>query len=72
MSTRLALPHRRNHATQKVRVAGQRTLYLSVYDDGYPTEIFLRHNIGPLIKSPAEDLSQNTQQEQSSAKGEDS
>jgi hypothetical protein len=27
---------------------------------------------GPLIKSPVEDLSQNTQQNESSAKGEDS
>jgi hypothetical protein len=42
MSTRLALPNRRNHITQKVRIAGQRTLYLSVHDDEQPAEIFLR------------------------------
>jgi hypothetical protein len=42
MSTRLALPHSRNHITQKVRIAGQRTLYLSVHDDPRPAEIFLR------------------------------
>jgi hypothetical protein len=42
MSQRLALPTRRNHITQKVRIAGQRTLYLSVDDDQHPTEIFLR------------------------------
>src|ERR1700704_4900622 len=42
MSTRLALPARRNHITQKVKVAGQRTLYLSVHDDARPAEIFLR------------------------------
>ena len=42
MSTRLALPNRRNHITQKVRIAGQRTLYLSVHDDTLPAEIFLR------------------------------
>lgn len=42
MTARLALPHRRNHITQKVRIAGQRTLYLSVDDDEQPAEIFLR------------------------------
>jgi len=42
MSTRLALPTRRNHITQKVRIADQRTLYLSVHDDAQPTEVFLR------------------------------
>jgi ribonucleoside-diphosphate reductase alpha chain len=42
MSTRLALPSRRNHITQKVRIAGQRTLYLSVHDDPRPAEVFLR------------------------------
>ncbi len=42
MSTRLALPNRRHHITQKVRVAGQRTLYLSVHDDKQPAEVFLR------------------------------
>src|ERR1700704_4988320 len=42
MSTRRALPSRRNHLTQKVKVAGQRTLYLSVHDDQHPAEVFLR------------------------------
>jgi hypothetical protein len=42
MSQRLALPSRRNHITQKVKVAGLRTLYLSVHDDEQPAEIFLR------------------------------
>ena len=42
MSTRLALPSRRNHITQKVKIAGQRTLYVSVHDDARPAEIFLR------------------------------
>ena len=42
MNHRLALPNRRNHTTQKVRIAGQRTLYLSVHDDEHPAEIFLR------------------------------
>lgn len=39
---RLTLPARRKHITQKVRIAGQRTLYLSVQDDEHPAEIFLR------------------------------
>jgi hypothetical protein len=39
---RRALPPRRNHITQKVRIAGRRTLYLSVHDDAHPAEIFLR------------------------------
>jgi ribonucleoside-diphosphate reductase alpha chain len=42
MSTRLALPARRNHITQKVKIAGQRTHHLSVHDDPQPAEIFLR------------------------------
>ena len=42
MNHRLALPNRRNHTTQKVRIAGQRTLYLSVHDDEQPADIYLR------------------------------
>jgi hypothetical protein len=42
MRVRRALPARRNHITQKVKVAGQRTLYLSVHDDAHPAEVFLR------------------------------
>jgi ribonucleoside-diphosphate reductase alpha chain len=37
-----ALPARRNHITQKVRIAERRTLCLSVHDDAVPAEIFLR------------------------------
>ena len=39
---RVVLPARRNHITQKVKIAGQRTLYMSVHDDDQPAEIFLR------------------------------
>ncbi|HSL05955.1 MAG TPA: hypothetical protein VK901_20765 [Nitrospiraceae bacterium] len=42
MSQHLALANRRNHVTQRVRIAGQRALYLSVHDDERPAEIFLR------------------------------
>jgi len=42
MSHRLVLSARRNHITQKVRIAGQRTLYISVHDDPHPAEVFLR------------------------------
>ncbi|HSQ49884.1 MAG TPA: hypothetical protein VLL94_01310 [Nitrospiraceae bacterium] len=42
MSTRLDLPACRNQITQKVRITGQRTLYISVHDDKHPAEIFLR------------------------------
>jgi len=36
------LPTRQDHITQKVKIAGHRTLYLSVHDDARPTEICLR------------------------------
>lgn len=39
---RKILPARRNHITQKVKIAGRRTLYLSVDDDEPPLEVFLR------------------------------
>jgi ribonucleoside-diphosphate reductase alpha chain len=39
---RRALPARRHHITQKMKIAGQCTLYLSVHDDTRPAEIFLR------------------------------
>ena len=42
MTHRLALSIRRNHTTQKVRIAGQRTLYISVHDDDQPAEVLLR------------------------------
>ena len=42
MTARLALPARRNHITQKVRIAARRTLYISVQDHEYSAEIFLR------------------------------
>ena len=72
MTARRPLPNRRDHVTQKVRIAGQRTLCLSVHDVEYPAKIFIRQNIGPLIKSPKENLPQDTQQEPSSAKREES
>lgn len=46
MSNRLALSARRNHITQKVKIARQRTLYISVHNDAQPAEVFLR------VKSP--------------------
>ena len=42
MNTRLAVPTRRPHITQKVRISGRRTLCISVHDDEHPSEIFLR------------------------------
>ena len=42
MSQCLALPNHRNHITLKVRLAGQRTLYLSVHGDEQPAELFRR------------------------------
>ncbi len=42
MSERRILPNRRNHVTQKVKVGGQRTLYISVHEDAQPAELFLR------------------------------
>jgi ribonucleoside-diphosphate reductase alpha chain len=42
MSDRRQIPNRRKHVTQRFRIAGQRTLYVSVHDDGQPVELFLR------------------------------
>ena len=42
MSERRILPDRRDHMTQKVKVGGQRTLYISVHEDAQPAELFLR------------------------------
>ena len=39
---RRSLPARRNHITQKVKIAGQRTLYVAVHDHEQPAEVFLR------------------------------
>lgn len=39
---RKALPSRRNHITQRVKIGGKRTLYLSVDNDTAPSEIFIR------------------------------
>ena len=36
------MPNRRNHMTQKVKVGGQRTLYISVHEDAQPAELFVR------------------------------
>ena len=41
-AVRRSLPARRLHITQKVKIAGQRTRYLSGHDDAQPAEIFLR------------------------------
>lgn len=41
-SMRRTLPARRNHITQKFRIAGQRTFYISVHNDPCPAEVFLR------------------------------
>ena len=41
ISTRLAFSNRRNHIKQKVKVAGQHTLYHSVHDNERQAEIFL-------------------------------
>jgi hypothetical protein len=41
MSTWLALLNRREHITQKIEIARQRILYVSVHNDERPTEIFL-------------------------------
>src|SRR6185295_1453067 len=50
MTTRLALPNRRNHITQKLKIAGQQTLYISVLDDDRLAEFFLRLK-GPVCSS---------------------
>ncbi len=42
MSERRQLPSRRDHVTQKVRIGGKRTLYVSVHADEHPGELFLR------------------------------
>lgn len=42
MTIRRQLPSRRQHVTHKFRIAGQRTLYISVHDDARPAELFLR------------------------------
>lgn len=39
---RKALPSRRNHITQRVKIGGKRTLYLSVDNETAPSEIFIR------------------------------
>jgi ribonucleoside-diphosphate reductase alpha chain len=42
MSDRRNIPDRRQHTTQKVRLPGQRTVYVTVHDDDQPAEVFLR------------------------------
>ncbi len=42
MSTLVASPSRRNYIIQEVRIADQRTLYISVHDAPSLDEIFLR------------------------------
>jgi hypothetical protein len=48
-NARRVLPTRHNHFTKNAKIAGQRSLDISVHDDEYTTEIFLRQNVGPLI-----------------------
>jgi hypothetical protein len=42
MIHRRPLPNRRTHISQKVQIAGEPTLYLSVHDDRQSPEVFLR------------------------------
>ena len=42
MSTPLALPARRQHVTQKIKISGQSTLYHSVHDVEQAADILLR------------------------------
>jgi hypothetical protein len=42
MSIRSALSALPHHFTQKLNIAGQCTLYMSVHDDARPAEVFLR------------------------------
>ena len=53
--SRRSPPIRHHHVTQKIRVAGQRTLYLSVHDDPRPADTFLRLK-GPSSSSELIDL----------------
>lgn len=39
---RKKLPSRRSHITQRVKIGGKRTLYLSVDNEQAPSEVFLR------------------------------
>jgi hypothetical protein len=71
-NARCVPPARRNHFTKKAKIAAQRTLYYRVNADNNPTEIFLRQNVCSLIKSPTKALPQDTQQEPSAEKCEDS
>ncbi len=41
-TSRRILPNRREAVTQKVRIGGQRTLYVSTHHDPQPAEIFCR------------------------------
>jgi ribonucleoside-diphosphate reductase alpha chain len=47
--TRRMLPARRRVSTQKVKIAGTRTVYVSVHDDERPGELFLRMSGPDLI-----------------------
>lgn len=42
MNERRQLPNRRSHTTQKLRIPGQRTLYITVHVNERPSEVFLR------------------------------
>ena len=45
-SFRRSPPPRCQHIAQKVKIAGQRPLYLSVHDDEYPAEILSTNEKG--------------------------
>jgi hypothetical protein len=40
-ASRRSFPSRRDHITQKVRIADQRIFYISVHDDSSPSKLFL-------------------------------
>ncbi len=42
MNERRSIANRREHVTQKFRITGRRTLYVSVHADDNPAELFLR------------------------------
>jgi len=52
--SRRSLPAHRNHITQKVKVAGQRTPCLGVHDDPHLAETFLRLAFGSSVLEAAD------------------
>jgi hypothetical protein len=62
MNTRLALPNRRTHITQKVKIAGQHMHYVSIHIGENPTQTFQWQHVGLLIKRCPVDQSRLTQE----------